>query len=332
MKTPFYISTLLFAFGCGAGAGEAPATNSGGTSAGGSAGTTAGGSGATAGSGGTAGAAGIAGTPTAGADGGDASNDAGTADVEAHVPDAFAQNMPFTGKYAGVEGLSGEALVLSLCELVTQGYKSTSYTAARQVVFQQTDNHGGQVLGVYDGFWHEPTHSEVNIEHTWPQSKRASALPAKSDLHHLFPVQANFNSARSNLAFGEVVLRAWPSTLQGDPNCTDAMPGNADGCYSIKGKDAFGIEVFEPRDGQKGDAARAVFYFSIRYGTGCKVKPLSIFDPDHPVTSESVLKKWNLHDPPSDHERQRNDVIETVEGVRNPFIDHPELVELISFQ
>jgi endonuclease I len=90
--------------------------------------------------------------------------------------------------------------------------------------------------------------------------------------------------------------------------------------------------VFEPRDGQKGDAARAVFYFSIRYGDGCQVKPLAVFDPAHPAASEAVLEEWNLHDPPSDHERQRNDVIEVEQGVRNPFIDHPELVDRVSFQ
>ncbi|MCC6521163.1 MAG: endonuclease [Polyangiaceae bacterium] len=248
-----------------------------------------------------------------------------------HEPGPF-PDMPYSGAYAGVDALDGDALVTKLCELVTEGYSSMSYTAARQVVLLETDNHGGQVLGVYDGFWHAPTHSEVNIEHTWPQSKGADVVPARSDLHHLFPVEADFNSARSNLPFGEVTLRDWPGTLLGDPACTDAMPGHVNGCFSVKGKDAANVEVFEPRDGQKGDAARAVFYFSVRYGQGCKVKPLGIFDPAHPVETEAVLKKWNRHDPPSDHERQRNDLIEVAEGVRNPFIDHPELVDRISFQ
>lgn len=295
------------------------------------------GTGGAAPSGGAGGAAGSAGAlpSDAGEDSPDASAGTGTADAEdgapTHVPEPFPL-MPYAGKYAGVDSLTGAALAKKLCELVSAGYDGMSYTAARQVVLQKSDNHAGKVLGVYDGFWHDPTHSSVNIEHTWPQSKGADTLPAKSDLHHLFPVQANFNSARSNLPFGEVVQRDWPATLQGDPACSDSMLGNDEGCYSIKGKDAAGVEVFEPRDAHKGDAARAVFYFSIRYGVGCAVKPLSDFDSLHPAVTEAVLKKWNVHDPPSDHERQRNDVIGTAEGVRNPFIDHPELVDAISFQ
>jgi endonuclease I len=284
---------------------------------------------------GDAGSAGYAGT-VVDSGGNDAASDGSLGDgsdfdAGVHTPDAFVE-MAYAGKYAGIESLTGAALAAELCQRVVQGYQSMSYTAARQVVFLKTDNHAGKVLGVYDGFWHDPTHTTINIEHTWPQSKGADTLPARSDLHHLFPVQANFNSARSNLPFGEVVQRDWPATLEGDAGCLDAMPGNLDGCYSIKGKDAFGVQVFEPRDGHKGDAARAVFYFSIRYGIGCAVKSLSIFDPQHPTKTEEVLKKWNLHDPPSDHERQRNDVIEIEEGVRNPFIDHPELVDEISFQ
>jgi deoxyribonuclease I len=279
---------------------------------------------------------GAAGASAGGAGGGNAAGGApgaggGKSDAGAHEPDAYGQ-MPYTGAYAGIETLSGSPLAEKLCELVKQGYRSMSYTAARQVVFWRTDNHGGQVQGIYDGFWHDPVHTTINIEHTWPQSKGADTLPARSDLHHLFPVQADFNSARGNLTFGEVVRRTWPAALRGDPDCADAMPGNSAGCYSIKGRDAYGVEVFEPRDGHKGDSARAVLYFSIRYGVDCKPKPLGVFDPQHPRVTEAVLKKWNLHDPPSDHERQRNDVIESEQGARNPFVDHPELVDRISFQ
>jgi endonuclease I len=43
------------------------------------------------------------------------------------------------------------------------------------------------------------------------------------------------------------------------------------------------------------------------------------------------LKEWNRKDPPDDHERERNARIEAHEGVRNPFIDHPEFVDRIDF-
>jgi deoxyribonuclease I len=336
---------------CGSGEeGDAPHGHAGGAGASaGAAGSDAGGGGSDAGGGGSdAGGGGSAGTTTADAgdsgpiaDAGDASagasgtagsgGESGAAGADAgHEPDGWGP-MTYAGMYAGIESLSGDALRDKLCQLVKQNHQSMSYTAARQVVLWKTDNHSGQVQGIYDGFWHDPNHTAINIEHTWPQSKGADTLPARSDLHHLFPVQANFNSARSNLTFGEVVQRTWPSTLTGDASCMDAMPGNVDGCYSIKGMDAYNVVVFEPRDGHKGDSARAVFYFSIRYGLNCQPKSLQVFDPQHAAVTEAVLKKWNRHDPPSDHERQRNDVIEAEQGTRNPFVDHPELVDAISF-
>jgi endonuclease I len=39
-----------------------------------------------------------------------------------------------------------------------------------------------------------------------------------------------------------------------------------------------------------------------------------------------TLYRWHLQDPPNDWERTRNDRIAAVQGTRNPYIDHPELV------
>jgi hypothetical protein len=43
------------------------------------------------------------------------------------------------------------------------------------------------------------------------------------------------------------------------------------------------------------------------------------------------LKKWNLIDPPSNWEIARNDYIASIQGNRNPFIDHPEFACDIDF-
>jgi endonuclease I len=39
-----------------------------------------------------------------------------------------------------------------------------------------------------------------------------------------------------------------------------------------------------------------------------------------------VIGVWHVIDPPDDWERHRNDLTEAVQGKRNPYIDHPELV------
>ena len=41
---------------------------------------------------------------------------------------------------------------------------------------------------------------------------------------------------------------------------------------------------------------------------------------------EAHLRNWHESDPVDDHKINRNNIIEEVQGNRNPFIDMPELV------
>ncbi|NOZ00775.1 MAG: hypothetical protein GXP54_02665, partial [Deltaproteobacteria bacterium] len=258
-------------------------------------------------------------------------NDPGPADTGWDLVDAWGSDVHYTGRYAGMEDLEGQALVDKLCQLVKKGYKGVSYDDAKDISLDFAYNFGGKVRAVYKGDWVNGGKG-LNQEHTWPQSKGAGSGDAKSDLFHLFPTHPTFNSVRGNLTFGVVDVKDWPeSGYEGDPDCTDHFPGHPLGCFSVRGWDDQGVKVFEPRDGHKGDAARAVLYFSIRYGSDCKVKSLSVFDSIHPDTTESLLKTWNTLDPPDADERTRNDRIETIENVRNPFIDHPEFADRIDF-
>ncbi len=66
-----------------------------------------------------------------------------------------------------------------------------------------------------------------------------------------------------------------------------------------------------------GNASRAYLYMSFQY----KI-PLE-------KGLENSLRTWHLEDPPDEWEEKRNDLIEVVQGNRNPFIDQPELVERV---
>jgi endonuclease I len=46
-------------------------------------------------------------------------------------------------------------------------------------------------------------------------------------------------------------------------------------------------------------------------------------------TLEENLRAWHFKDPPDKIEKTRNSLIEQVQGNRNPFIDHPEIVERV---
>lgn len=68
----------------------------------------------------------------------------------------------------------------------------------------------------------------------------------------------------------------------------------------------------------KGDVARIVLYVNMYYD-----------EPISDVGDIETFLKWNVEDPVSEFELQRNDVIEDAQGNRNPFIDNPYLATLI---
>lgn len=158
-----------------------------------------------------------------------------------------------------------------------------------------TDN----VLLMYTGesrYWKEYTSGNnshttqtFNTEHIYPQSK-LTAINAKTDLHHLRSCDAVINSNRSNHPF------------------TDGA-----GSYKLV-NDA----SWYPGDDWRGDVARMVLYLNVVHNES--------FDK---VGSLNLFLKWNIEDPVSEFEIQRNNEIEKAQKNRNPFIDNPYLATLI---
>ncbi len=150
-----------------------------------------------------------------------------------------------------------------------------------------------------------PEGTVINTEHTWPQSRftgKYSKDLQKADLHHLFPTDSQMNSLRGSSIFGEVVKDTHKT------KCNASKYGQGLGTTH---------DVFEPPQQHKGRVARALFYFSIRYD-------IAISEAE-----EVILKKWNHESPVDDQEIQRNNVIQTLQGNRNPFIAYPELADQI---
>ncbi|MBY0413813.1 MAG: endonuclease [Bdellovibrionales bacterium] len=155
-----------------------------------------------------------------------------------------------------------------------------------------------------------PNHAQINCEHTWPQSKFSRLYPAemqKSDLNHLYPTDSKANSVRGNFDFADI------SHDNGslDETCSASRSGSSEGGGSSD-------DLFEPPTEHKGNVARALFYFSVRY----KIKI--------PTNEEPVLRRWNELDPVDDAERARNEEVFKAQKNRNPFIDFPNLANYIN--
>lgn len=209
---------------------------------------------------------------------------------------------PSRADYSKADGLYNRDLKEELYNLV-KDHVCLGYTGIRQKMFGEIDNESGKVRCVYTARWVQtsgiPDPNDMNTEHTWPKSMGASEDPAKSDLCHLFPTDSYANSKRGNYPFGVVTVVHW--SKEG----------------SSLGENENGSIVFTPRADHRGNVARAIFYFSIRYRLAV------------PDEEESVLKRWNSDDPVDAKERARNDGIAKYQKKRNPFIDHPEYVDRI---
>ncbi|MBX7154635.1 MAG: endonuclease [Bacteriodetes bacterium] len=190
-------------------------------------------------------------------------------------------------------------------------HNSLTYKPAREVMFGKADNIRDSVECIYTGRKLKtagiPPNGEFNTEHTWPQSYGSSNEPNKSDINHLYPTYPNANSIRANYPFGKVIT-VWK----------DAGGG------SKLGFTAKGDTVFEPRDISKGNIARSIFYYMVRYGNLMNYYTT-------PYSMDADLRLWNRADPPDDKELRRCDTIAAYQGKRNPFVDFPELVERLEF-
>lgn len=79
----------------------------------------------------------------------------------------------------------------------------------------------------------------------------------------------------------------------------------------------------------KGDAARAVFYMSIRYNGLDVVNGNPVDTTVGQLGDLATLLVWNMQDPSDDFEMNRNNYIYTWQVNRNPFIDYPLLADYI---
>lgn len=242
------------------------------------------------------------------------------------VSTAFAESIyysPDLSAKLNAHALKNEILKTELFKKISSKQTSLGYDGARKVMFGtlylKNDKNGyfiedvycnkryGSNAGVAPG--EIPKSDQINCEHTWPQSKFTGSFPRdiqKADLHHLYPSDSRANSIRGNMNFTDV---AHDTGALDETNCNASKFGSSN---------ANSNDGFEPPLTHKGNVARSIFYFSVRY-------QISI-----PKNEEEVLRRWNDLDPVDQDEMNRNDSIEKAQGNRNPFIDFPGLANDIN--
>jgi deoxyribonuclease-1 len=197
----------------------------------------------------------------------------------------------------------------ALSKLARDGRKTLGYNGARVQIFQFVDaytiNGKKLVQSVYSNDILEIRQEGIpmgsfNAEHTWPQShlkKNPGFESSRSDIYHLLPCEISINGKRGNFPFAE---------------CPGEPENNSGRVSELCGS------RFEVPEQQKGMTARAMFYISVSYNI-----PIDL-------NQENVLREWNKKFPPTATEIERSKRVQKVQGNVNPFVDHPEWVELVS--
>ena len=209
-------------------------------------------------------------------------------------------NIPvYEGYYESLNDLPDYLVKSELTSIITP-MNDRGYTFAITIL-QQSDvdpNNSNNIILVYDRYsrpkvWSSGAIGTWNREHVWPQSKLGTA--SVSDVHNLKPADPQTNSSRGNSPFGDDGIRTTNGYIQGG-------------------------SFYFPGDEDKGDIARIVLYMNVRWGLAITTNGIGDIN---------TFLQWHIEDPVDDFERNRNNVIYTHQNNRNPFIDHPELVERI---
>ncbi len=218
--------------------------------------------------------------------------------------------------------LTGQDLYYALQQKINNANSSFSYGDNKESmkITDQDPNNSNNVLLIYgyndnDGNCTTDrsrnknkfggSNCEYNREHTFAKSNANPPMTGNTgiiaDPQNLRPSDQQMNNNRGNRKMA-------------------AGSGNAGNINN---------NTFYPGDEWKGDVARIMMYMYTRYGDQCKPSLNGVGSLQGGTQMLQLYLQWNVEDPVSDFEDQRNPYLETIYGNRNPFIDNPYLATII---
>lgn len=269
------------------------------------------------------------------------------------------------GYYAPAQGKTGLALMQALNQIISSGQRTFSYGEAKSFMYAVADNiQVNGRPGLLDAYSYEFVPGSggngniyleqgdanrdgkagdfINCEHTWPQSFFNKAEPMVSDLHHIFPTLSKPNGMRSNYPIGPVTGQVVYSTsggakLSARDRTGSHNPNEVTRWFNLDWnqqphdimKNDFDV-VFEPPTVHKGNSARALLYFYLRYYNKANIRAGAFNEKSFLDNQIPAWVEWSERiDPVDDQERRRHEIIFQKQNNRNPFIDIPNLASLI---
>ena len=165
---------------------------------------------------------------------------------------------------------------------------------------------------------HNKKTHKFNIEHIYPQSQSGKKKQVKSDLHNIFVCDSLINQHRSNYRFADYDDNQKINNLIFLDSSGNIIIPSQHNIDDLCAKDTKNL-IFIPPSLSRGIISRSIAYIWLRYD----------LNPEKVIVNTNLIKKWNSQFPPRKSEKIRNVWIHHVQGNRNIFIDHPELIDLI---
>jgi hypothetical protein len=231
-----------------------------------------------------------------------------------------------TGYYNSLDGKSGSVLRQAMQDIIAEEgvVRAQTYTDIIDILKEADQNpaNSNQVWLVYKEIGrakldYQTTSNSLgkwNREHTFPRSRggfNSINLDDIADGKDLF-----WNTTADSLRHGNSDAHA----LRAADGPENSSRGNQ--FYGQYNGPSGTLGTF------KGDVARSVFYMAVRYN-GLEI----VNGYPESITGQfgdlATLLEWHRNDPPDDFEMNRNNVVYTWQFNRNPFIDHPDLVEYL---
>jgi endonuclease I len=148
-----------------------------------------------------------------------------------------------------------------------------------------------------------------NREHVFPKSLATPPLETDdpgtgTDAHNLRACDGQMNSSRNNRPYEDGSGTAGITPTYGN---------------------------WYPGDEWRGDVARMIMYMYVRYPSQCAATAVGVGSASYSNFGDmpNIFLEWNEEDPVSQYEMNRNDILEGIQGNRNPFIDNPYLATII---
>ena len=261
------------------------------------------------------------------------------------------------GSYYDTVDTSSEAALRASLHAVIDDHTRFPYTSGSTDttdilrIAQQDPSNTTRIVDVYRNASLSKTGGGYNREHSWPKSygfpNDGPTNSAYTDCHMLWFSDSSYNSARSNKPFGNC-----------SASCTELATANTNGAGGGSGvfpgnsnwtSGSFTSGTWQVNPIRKGDIARTMFYADLRYeggnhGTTGFAEPdlrltdsLGLISSGNTGSNESVaymgrlsvLLQWHYEDPVDAFEMNKNSVVASFQGNRNPFVDHPEWVDCL---